>query len=304
MAGQNPEAWLTARRAAGKPDERWEQIPGWPHEVSDQGRVRTAKGKILTQRPNGRPEGSPPELQYRLVDLYANKNKWTVAVHVLVLTVFEGLKSAGQQCRHLYGNPAHNWWPEGITWGDAIEQAIDKVLDPRWDTPEAKARRSEGARRAAATREPGTVLGQARAYLLEALTDGPRLLTELQDGAAARGISRKVLHVARRDLGAPWMVSLNVTAEEEAQSQLQAVAEPDEVEKETPRLEQNTTSYGTPVAQSDVTVEAERRRRWPSLPGDEQPCVVCTEGELWSGYLRRSMRCPVCSGTGLRRVAG
>ena len=149
--GQNPEAWLAARRAAGKPDETWADIPGWPHQVSDQGRVRTAKGRILTQRPNGRPENAPPELQYRLVDLCANKDKWTVAVHVLVLTAFEGLKSDGQSCRHLYGNPAHNWYPEGVTWGDDIQQAIDKARMASYHTPEAEARRSDASRRARAT---------------------------------------------------------------------------------------------------------------------------------------------------------
>jgi len=152
MAGHHgshtPEAWLAARLAAGKPAEQWEPIPGWPHEVSDQGRVRTAKGRILTQRPNGRPKDAPPELQYRLVDLCVGKEKWTVAVHVLVLTAFEGLKSQGQQCRHLYGNPAHNWWPEGITWGDGVEQAIDKARMASYHTPEAKARRSDASRRA------------------------------------------------------------------------------------------------------------------------------------------------------------
>lgn len=148
--GQNPDVWLAARRAAGRPDETWRDIPGWPHQVSDQGRVRNARGRILTQRPNGRPKGAAPELQYRLVDLCANGEKWTVAVHVLVLTAFEDLKSEGQECRHLYGNPAHNWWPEGITWGDAIQQAIDKARMASYHTPEAKARRSDVSRRARA----------------------------------------------------------------------------------------------------------------------------------------------------------
>ena len=148
MAGQNPEAWLAARRAAGIPDETWADVPGWPHQVSDQGRVRNARGRILTQRPNGRPKGAQPGLQYRLVDLCANGEKWTVAVHVLVLTAFEDLKSEGQECRHLYSNPAHNWWPEGITWGDPIQQAIDKARMASYHTPEAKARRSDASRRA------------------------------------------------------------------------------------------------------------------------------------------------------------
>ncbi len=34
-------------------------------------------------------------------------------------------------------------------------------------------------------------------------------------------------------------------------------------------------------------------------PPQRTACAVCTRGEIWSGYLRRAMRCPVCHGSGV-----
>ena len=65
----DPETWLAARLAAGRPAETWKPVPGWPHEVSDQGRIRTAKGRVLTQRAHNRPREGPPERRYRKADL-------------------------------------------------------------------------------------------------------------------------------------------------------------------------------------------------------------------------------------------
>ena len=142
--GQNPEAWLAARRTAGIPDETWADIPGWPHQVSDQGRIRTVKGKILAQ-------GATGTRPYPLTTLCANGERWKTTVHSLVLTAFEGLRPEGQESRHLNDVPTHNWYPENLAWGNWYDNARDKLNQDAYHTPEAKARRSDAARRGRAT---------------------------------------------------------------------------------------------------------------------------------------------------------
>jgi hypothetical protein len=157
-----PETWLAARRAAGKPDEAWADVPGWyyqqiglpapakPHQVSDQGRIRNAGGHVLAQRPNGRPADAPPELQYRLANLCAGGKKVTVAVHAVVLAAFDPEDRDGRDTRHLTGNPAHNWWPEGVTYGTQPENEHDKAPEVR----AAAARAARAAQDAAGTARP------------------------------------------------------------------------------------------------------------------------------------------------------
>lgn len=139
----NPETWLAARLAAGKPAETWADVPDWyyrqiglpvparPHQVSDQGRLRNASGHVLAQRPNGRPVDAPPELQYRLANLCAGGKKVTVAVHAIVLAGHAPEDRDGRDTRHLSGNPTHNWWPEGVTYGTRPENERDKAPEVR-----------------------------------------------------------------------------------------------------------------------------------------------------------------------------
>ena len=147
----DPETWLAARLAAGRPAETWKPVPGWPHEVSDQGRIRTAKGRVLTQRAHNRPREVPPERRYRKADLCVGAEKATVLVHQVVLAAFAGERPAGQESRHLDDNPVHNWWPENLAWGTPDQNAADKARQARYHTPAAKARRSEQAQRGRAT---------------------------------------------------------------------------------------------------------------------------------------------------------
>lgn len=146
-----PETWLRDRLARGEPAETWKPVPGWPHEVSDQGRVRTAKGRVLTQRAHNRPREAPPELRYRKTDLCANGEKVTVLVHQLVLEAFAGERPEGQESRHLDDIAVRNWYPENLAWGTPDQNAADKARQARYHTAEAKARRSQRSQRSRAT---------------------------------------------------------------------------------------------------------------------------------------------------------
>ena len=135
-----PETWLAARLAAGKPAETWADVPSWyyeqiglpvpavPHQVSDQGRIRNAKGEILADRPNGRPKELPAEEQYRRSNLCAGGKKVPVLVHHVVLAGFHPEDRAGRDTRHLGRGRAcraWNWWPEGVTYGTRPENMQD-----------------------------------------------------------------------------------------------------------------------------------------------------------------------------------
>ncbi len=130
-----PETWLAARLAAGRPAESWKRFPGWEasHEISDQGRVRTVKGRLITQRPTNRPKDAPPERRYRKANLCANGEQDTVDVHPFVLAAFAGPRPDGMVSRHLGNppNPAWNWYPEGLAWGTPPENERDKPPEVR-----------------------------------------------------------------------------------------------------------------------------------------------------------------------------
>ena len=125
-----PETWLRDRLAAGKPAETWKPLPGWPHEVSDQGRVRTAKGRILASRLNkdGYPQGD-------LYDPETKKEAKGVPVHWCVLTAHAGPRPAGMQASHLSENPEWNWHPEGLAWEDQPTNEGRKTWRPRPPEP-------------------------------------------------------------------------------------------------------------------------------------------------------------------------
>ena len=135
MTQPGPDAWLAARLAAGRPAETWKPVPDWEvtHEVSDQGRVRTAKGRVLAQRPTNRPVDAPPERRYRKVNLNANGKQQTLDVHPLVLGAHAGPRPDGMVSRHLgdLPNPAWNWYPEGLAWGTPPENEQDKPPEVR-----------------------------------------------------------------------------------------------------------------------------------------------------------------------------
>jgi hypothetical protein len=157
-----PETWLARRLAAGKPAEVWAPVPAWyyeqlglpvpaiPHQVSDQGRIRNAKGAILSDRPNGRPKELPPEEQYRIINLCTGGERKTVAVSHVVLAGLCPEDRAGRDSRHLGKGDANrtwNWYPEGVIPGTRQENAFDKP-------PEVRSAAAAAAR--AAQTEQGT----------------------------------------------------------------------------------------------------------------------------------------------------
>ena len=168
-----PETWLARRIAAGKPAESWVPVPAWyyeqiglpapatPHQVSDQGRIRNAKGEILRDRPNGRPKELPPEEQYCRTNLCAGGKKVPVLVHHVVLAGFSPEERAGRDTRHLGqgdANRAWNWWPEGVTYGTRQENAFDKPPEVR----SAAAAKARAAQTAAGTAKPPRPAYQCR----------------------------------------------------------------------------------------------------------------------------------------------
>jgi hypothetical protein len=147
--GGNPETWLAARLAAGKPAESWADVPAWyyrennlpvparPHQGSDQGRIRNPlnpKGEDLSQHPNGRPAYLPPDEQYRITKLCTGGKKKTVPAHHVILACFSPEDRDGRDTRHLGigdANRAWNWFPEGVTYGTPPENAMDKPPEAR-----------------------------------------------------------------------------------------------------------------------------------------------------------------------------
>ena len=165
MTQPGPETWLRDRLAAGKPAETWGGVPDWyyeqvglpvpaaPHQVSDQGRIRNAKGSDLADRPNGRPRELPPEEQYRLINLCTGGKKVTVPVHHVVLAVHCPEDRDGRDTRHLGRGRAcraWNWYPEGVVWGTKPENEADKTPEAR----SAAARTARAAQTAAGTAKP------------------------------------------------------------------------------------------------------------------------------------------------------
>jgi len=146
MTGGNPETWLAARLAAGKPAETWKPVPAWyyeqiglpvpavPHQASDQGGHRSPNGIDLATRPNGRPRELPPQEQYRLVNLSVGGVKKTVHAAHPVLAAHCPEARDGRDVRHLGRGRAcraWNWWPEGIAWGTRSENEMDKPEEVR-----------------------------------------------------------------------------------------------------------------------------------------------------------------------------
>lgn len=104
----------------------WVPVVGYEglYEVSDRGRVRSiprpsTKGGILRQGVNKR-DGYPS------VKLSREGRKTHLAVHVLVITAFRGVRSEGAECRHLNGDRTDNRL-ENLQWGTSAENSRDMV---------------------------------------------------------------------------------------------------------------------------------------------------------------------------------
>lgn len=114
--------------------EIWKPVVGYEglYEVSDQGRVKTVARTVI--RSNGRTHSirervrsaSPNHKGYLKVTLTKDGSLRTRTVHTLVLEAFVGARPAGQECRHLNGNPADPRL-ENLTWGTPRENAADRI---------------------------------------------------------------------------------------------------------------------------------------------------------------------------------
>jgi NUMOD4 motif len=111
--------------------EAWLPVPCWPsYEVSDRGRVRSVP-RVLS---DGRRHGWTVLRQrttrkgYKTVTLAEPGRRRTFRVHVIEMLAFAGPPPPGKpQVRHLDGNPAHNWWPSNLAYGDQADQEADKA---------------------------------------------------------------------------------------------------------------------------------------------------------------------------------
>lgn len=138
----NPETWAAGRLAAGRPAETWKPMArigrcGFTgYEVSDTGRARSLErtgrnGRLL---PAGDISGRPHKDGYVLADFRCDnpgcKRAHTFTLQKVVLWTFDKPRPRGMDASHLYGNPAHNWWPEGLAWEDKPTNEARKIDPP------------------------------------------------------------------------------------------------------------------------------------------------------------------------------
>ena len=114
--------------------ETWKPIPGWEgyYSVSDCGRVRS-EARVMMRR-NGRKIPIRERILkpylgkrgYFVVYLKHYKNKFARPVHVLVALAFIGKRPAGQDVRHLNGNPLDNRHTN-LLYGTRVENIADSI---------------------------------------------------------------------------------------------------------------------------------------------------------------------------------
>lgn len=101
--------------------ERWLPVVGWEHrgyEVSNQGQVRNARGKLHSLSNHGR--------GYRSVGLWDGEKVRTKLVHHLVLEAFVGPRPDGMEALHADDDHANNR-VENLRWGTKFENVQDKI---------------------------------------------------------------------------------------------------------------------------------------------------------------------------------
>ena len=98
--------------------EVWKKINGWDYEISDKGRVKSPRGRIM--RP-GTTNGG-----YLWVTLCANGERYYFAVHRLVCHAFKGPCPDGMECAHENGIATDNR-ASNLSWKTRLENAADKV---------------------------------------------------------------------------------------------------------------------------------------------------------------------------------
>jgi hypothetical protein len=105
--------------------ERWRKVRGWPHQVSDRGRVRSMRRALAGGQVHG--GGlltlTPDKDGYPTAHLRDGGREWRVGVHVLVATYFPCYD--GLEVRHLNGDRADGCWTN-LRWGTHRENERDK----------------------------------------------------------------------------------------------------------------------------------------------------------------------------------
>jgi len=142
MTGGNPETWLAARLAAGKPAETWKTMAKigrcafTGYEVSDTGNAQS----LDRLSRNGRPlEGGPVSSRlhvdgYLLADFRCDnpdcRRAHTLTMQKVVLWTFDKPRPRGMQASHLHEHPEWNWWPENLAWEDQPTNERRKTTRP------------------------------------------------------------------------------------------------------------------------------------------------------------------------------
>lgn len=73
----------------------WKAVEGWPYEVSNDGRVRNLKGRVLKEQPSR--QGYSYVVLSRVSD---SRRRWTVKVHKLVALAFIGPRPTKHDINH------------------------------------------------------------------------------------------------------------------------------------------------------------------------------------------------------------
>lgn len=102
--------------------EEWRPIPGYEgsYEVSDRGKVRSARGAQRILKPWMQKGGYPT------VQLRRNGQSKKSGVHSLVLEAFIGPRPAGMDGCHNDGDPLNNT-PSNLRWGSRSDNMHDAV---------------------------------------------------------------------------------------------------------------------------------------------------------------------------------
>ena len=113
--------------------EMWKPVLGWRglYEVSDQGRVRSLPREVMAGRAGlrmhpGRIVATFVRQGRLFVNFSDGDKRQTCTIHRLVLEAFVGPRPKGMECRHLDGNPAHNYL-DNLVWGTKFENETDRV---------------------------------------------------------------------------------------------------------------------------------------------------------------------------------
>jgi hypothetical protein len=111
-------------------DDQFREIEGYPgYRVSRDGVVQSCWGRGFLRKLTDAWRPLTPIRRdggYHAVNLHRGGKKTARYIHRLVLEAFAGPRPSGMVCRHLDGDPAHNWI-DNLTWGTYAENEADKL---------------------------------------------------------------------------------------------------------------------------------------------------------------------------------